>query len=609
MRKNLLFSMAVAVVLCFAVVTATILTGCGNKSSINTVNIYSETPKYEVGNITDHTANLEGVEFLYVQPSGNLESSEGSPYLLFDKNAPTIYNAVDASDNGAVVVKKIVDGVQKYGVYSFKLGKFIFELKECTNLKIMAETESGATYVSYRTNVGEVEKYFVEECGVGIVYEKEVSTFVSFYVKMLGSVVDGKTSYEMWQVFENGVAYYELHKIKSGKRSLVYETRVDAGDPIWLGGVSPIAEDSENLTLENMYTFVGYTIPNGGAMRIQVYNMKKQKNVGSVDISVDVNCLIAIGNTMIFQRVIKLPQNATNYDFIDDRGDLYLLETKMVNLVTAKVTELKDFNYVIQSSDEEYNKEYAVVKASKIDENKMCNSEESAFSQIQINENGKVKEIGIYNKATKLCDDRFVLESSEDMHVLVDGDYDIIAELSGLTDLRFEAVGEMIVAKNSAGKYGVIDKDGKCIVDFKYNDVFCVGNGVVMLSENKTVGEVESTHIYSIDNEGTATELYSYSSNDGKGMFKGSEIAGLVRGTNAFAVKTVDNGKNVYTCYNAKGEQIGVVTDAVDSGNVFNIVNYGKNNENIAFVVVANSGTANAKIVSISTWTNNSLEK
>ena len=60
MRKKLLFSMAVVVVLCFAVVTATILTGCGNKSSINTVNIYSETPKYEVGNITDHTANLEG---------------------------------------------------------------------------------------------------------------------------------------------------------------------------------------------------------------------------------------------------------------------------------------------------------------------------------------------------------------------------------------------------------------------------------------------------------------------------------------------------------------------------------------------------------------------
>lgn len=609
MRKKLLFSMAVAVVLCFAVVTATILTGCGNKSSINTVNIYSETPEYEVGNITDHTANLEGVEFLYIQPSGASDSNAGSPYLPFDKNASNVYRAVDMSDNGAVIVKKIVDGVQKYGVYSFKLGKFIFELKECTSLKIMAETKRGATYVSYRTNAGEAEKYFVEECGVGIVYEREVSTFVSFYVKMIGSVVDGKTSYEMWEVFENGTTYYELHKIKSGKRSLVYETRVDAGDPIWLGGVSPIAEDSENLTLENMYTFVGYTMPNGGVMRIQVYNMKKQKNVGSVDMPVDVNHLVVIGNTMIFQRVIELPQNATNYDFIDDRGDLYLLETKMVNLVTAKVTELKDFNYVIQSSAEEYNKEYAIVKASKIDENKMCNSEESTFSQIQIDENGKVKEIGIYDKATKLCDDRFVLECSENMHVLVDGNYEIIAELSGLSDLRFEAVGKMIVAKNSAGKYGVINKDGKCIVDFKYNEVFCVGNGVVMLSETKTVGGVESTHIYSIDNKGTATELYSYSSNDGKEMFKGSEIAGLVRGTNAFAVKTVADGKNIYTCYNAKGEQIGVVTDTIGSGNVFNIVNYGKNNENIAFVVVANSGTVNATIVSISTWTNNSLEK
>lgn len=609
MRKKLLFSMAVAVVLCFAVVTATILTGCGNKSSINTVNIYSETPEYEVGNITDHTANLEGVEFLYIQPSGDSDSNAGSPYLPFDKNASNVYRAVDMSDNGAVIVKKIVDGVQKYGVYSFKLGKFIFELKECTSLKIMAETKRGATYVSYRTNAGEAEKYFVEECGVGIVYEREVSTFVSFYVKMIGSVVDGKTSYEMWEVFENGTTYYELHKIKSGKRSLVYETRVDAGDPIWLGGVSPIAEDSENLTLENMYTFVGYTMPNGGVMRIQVYNMKKQKNVGSVDMPIDVNHLVVIGNTMIFQRVIELPQNATNYDFIDDRGDLYLLETKMVNLVTAKVTELKDFNYVIQSSAEEYNKEYAIVKASKIDENKMCNSEESTFSQIQMDENGKVKEIGIYDKATKLCDDRFVLECSENMHVLVDGNYEIIAELSGLSDLRFEAVGKMIVAKNSADKYGVINKDGKCIVDFKYNEVFCVGNGVVMLSETKTVGEVESTHIYSIDNKGTATELYSYSSNDGKEMFKGSEIAGLVRGTNAFAVKTVADGKNIYTCYNAKGEQIGVVTDTIGSGNVFNIVNYGKNNENIAFVVVANSGTVNATIVSISIWTNNSLEK
>lgn len=606
MRKKLLFSMAVAVVLCFAVVTATILTGCGNKSSINTVNIYSETPEYEVGNITDHTANLEGVEFLYIQPSGD---SDSTPYLPFDKNASNVYRAVDMSDNGAVVVKKFVDGVEKYGVYSFKLGKFIFELKECTSLKIMAETKSGATYVSYRTNVGEAEKYFVEECGVGIVYEREVSTFVSFYVKMIGSVVDGKTSYEMWEVFENGTTYYELHKIKSGKRSLVYETRVDAGDPIWLGSVSPIAEESKNLTLENMYTFVGYTMPNGGLMRIQVYNMKKQKNVGSVDIPIDVNYPIVIGNTMIFQRVIELPKNATNYDFIDDRGDLYLLETKMASFVTAKVTELKDFNYVIQSSDEEYNKEYAIVKASKIDDNKYCSSEESTFSQIQIDENGKVKEIGIYDKATKLCDDRFVLKCSENMHVLVDGNYEIIAELSGLSDLRFEAVGKMIVAKNSADKYGVINKDGKCIVDFKYNEVFCVGNGAVMLSETKTVGEVESTRIYSIDNKGTATELYSYSSNDGKEMFKGSEIAGLVRGTNAFAVKTVADGKNIYTCYNAKGEQIGVVTDTIGSGNVFNIVNYGKNNENIAFVVVANSGTANAKIVSISTWTNNSLEK
>ena len=609
MRKKLLFSMAVAVVLCFAVVTATILTGCGNKSSINTVNIYSETPEYEVGNITDHTASLAGVEFLYIQPSGASDSNAGSPYLPFDKNASNVYRAVDMSDNGAVIVKKIVDGVEKYGVYSFKLGKFIFELKECTSLKIMAETKSGATYVSYRANVGEAEKYFVEECGVGIVYEKEVSTFVSFYVKMIGSVVDGKTSYEMWEVFENGTTYYELHKIKSGKRSLVYETRVDAGDPIWLGSVSPIAEECENLTLENMYTFVGYTMPNGGVMRIQVYNMKKQKNVGSVDMPMDVNHLVVIGNTMIFQRVIELPQNATNYDFIDDRGDLYLLETKMASFVTTKVTELKDFNYVIQSSAEEYNKEYAIVKASKIDENKMCSSEESTFSQIQMDENGKVKEIGIYDKATKLCDDRFVLECSENMHVLVDGNYEIIAELSGLSDLRFEAVGKMIVAKNSAGKYGVINKDGKCIVDFKYNEVFCVGNGAVMLSETKTVGGVESTHIYSIDNKGTATELYSYSSNDGKEVFKGSEIAGLVRGTNAFAVKTVADGKNIYTCYNAKGEQIGVVTDTIGSGNVFNIVNYGKNNENIAFVVVANSGTVNATIVSISTWTNNNSEK
>lgn len=608
MRKKLLFSMAVAVVLCVAVVTATILTGCGNRSTINTVNIYSETPKYEVGTLTDHTSNLEVVEFCYIQPSGSSDD-ENSSYLSFDKNASTVYRAVDVSENGVTIVKKEVDGVVKYGAYSFKLGKFIVELKECTDLQIVAETGSGATYVSYCTTSNGVQKYFVEECGVGIVYEKEISTSSSFYVEMIGSVVDGKTSYEMWEVFDAGVTYYELHKIKSGKRGLVYETRVDAGDPIWLSGVDPIAEQSGDLTLENMYTLVGLSMPNGGEIRVEVYNMKKQKNVGSIDIPCDIYNLIYVGNTIIFQRVIELPANATDYDFVDDNGKLYLLETKMANVVTAKVTELKGFNYVIQSSDEKYSKEYAIAKASKIDKNKFCSNEESTLSQIQIGENGKVKELGIYKKATKLCDDRFVLECSDDVFLLVDSDYDTVANLSGLSDLRFEAVGKMIIAKDSSGKYGVIDKDGKCIVEFKYDEVVCVGNGAVMLSETTTVDGVVSTHIYSIDNKGTATELYSYNSDGGKEMFKGSEIVDLVAGNNAIAVQTVVDGKDVYTCYNAKGEQIGVMTDAVGSGNVFNIVNYGKNNENIAFVIVENSGTINATIVSISTWTNNSLEK
>ena len=62
MKKNLLFSMAVAVVVCFSVVTATLLTGCGSSASVKTVNIYNDTPKYEINTLTDHTTAMQGFE-------------------------------------------------------------------------------------------------------------------------------------------------------------------------------------------------------------------------------------------------------------------------------------------------------------------------------------------------------------------------------------------------------------------------------------------------------------------------------------------------------------------------------------------------------------------
>lgn len=608
MKKNLLFSMAVAVVVCFSVVTATLLTGCGSSASVKTVNIYNDTPKYEINTLTDHTTAMQGFE---LAGYGNALSSSQNTYanqLVFDRYSNSV-NYLKVSKYGNTVVTKVVDGVTKMGVYSLRYGRMVFDLTECTDLEVVAETKD-STYVKYALTVNSKDYVRVEQCGVGVVFERECG-LSEFNVQLIGSVVDGKTTYEQWFIDDKDVEYVELHKIKGDKRSVVYETRVDAGDPAWQSGLTPFSTQYGKLTLDNMYLFAAEGVDSAGGTTMSIYNMKKVKKVCELFIPMSgVTGLAMAGGVFYYQSMKKLPANSTNYDIFDDSGNVYSLETKVVNMETGSVSELKNFDYVLVDLVESENDQFALAEAIKIEDDKFFDSSAKPV-YLQIDGNKKFKEIEYYKSATKLGEERFVLtyEGRPEFLKVVDANYDEVFVIDGVKEYWLESVGEMMAVRNGGGKVGIINKDGECVADFKYDDVVCVANGRMVVSEEKTVDSKSIIYYYSIDNTGVASEIASENVTDNKYFVKGVEVDNISFEYNLFYTKKVVDGKNVYAFYNALGEQVGSLTDESGSTLTVSVANYGINNAHIACMLIAGKGTSSAHIEKFATWYNESVVK
>lgn len=608
MKKNLLFSMAVAVVVCFSVVTATLLTGCGSSASVKTVNIYKDTPKYEINTLTDHTTAMQGFE---LAGYGNASTSPQHIYanqLVFDRYSNYV-NYLKVSKFGNTVVTKNVEGVTKMGVYSLRYGRMVFDLTECTDLEVVAETKD-ATYVKYSLTVNGKNYVKVEQCGVGVVFERECD-YLEFNIELIGSVVDGKTTYEQWAIKDKNVKYIELHKIKGGKRSVVYETRVDAGDPAWQNGLTPFSMQYSKLTLDNMYLFATKGVDSAGGNTMSIYDMKKVKKVCDLFVPTSgITGMALAGGVFYCQFKRQLPANSTNYDIIDENGRVYSLKTQAVNMKTGSVSELKNFNYVLTDTIESENDQYSLAEAIKIEDDKFFNSTASPV-YLQLDGNKKFKEIEYYARATKLGDDRFVLTYNEHTEHLkvVDRNYDEVFVVDGVNEYWLESVGEMMAIRNGGGKVGIINKDGKCVADFKYDDVVCVSNGRMVVSEEKTVDGKNIIYYYSIDNAGVATEIASENVTENKYFVKGVEVEDIrfEGNDNLFYTKRVLDGKNVYAFYNALGEQVGTLTD--ESGNTLtvSVANYGINNAHIACMLIKNRGASGAYIEKFATWYNESV--
>lgn len=619
-KKNVFLMLAVAVVFGLSVLTSTLLAGCGTKRSINTVNVYSDSVKYEIDELKGHKENLKDTSFevSYGQESTKeWEVGNGLAFANFTVSSNKQVKYLNVSDNGTVVLTKEVDGVQKKGVYSFKTGSLVISY-EYEDLELAGEFGDVTYYKGTKTEDGNAKTSIINcENGLAVEFGEGLEG-----AELVGALKDGKKRFELWSVKNEDGVYFELQQIdKKGKRDVVWETRLDDGDPLWVKSAMPLGmylglETSDDVVKLNKdtinYVLLAKLVDEEAGF--EVYDMKKGKYLGAV--SVDMSSVsggFVVGSSLIIQPRNEVPANCNeDYDFVDNDGKAYKMSTISINLRTQKVKEIKDFDYVIVEDSVVYaenDSDYVLVNAYKIDDGYL--NKNGTKITLQLNESVKVKELPCIKNITKITDDRFLVQykgSSNAFYEIVDRKFEKVCSLNSvvgqmeIAEFKIEAVSGMVaICDDNSDMWGVLDSNGKVVANFEYDNFETMANGKILLSkEIQEEGTTTAIEYYVIDKKADKVQLLRNDVKNSKIYFKGAEVSafGVLDGM-VYTKTTTDSGA-IYTIYNLLEANLGSLTGSASETIVSGT--FGKDSRHLAVMLVSEGGTANAKIVDILTY-------
>lgn len=598
-KKSLFLSLAVAVVLGLSIFTATILSGCGKKQTINTVNVYSESPRYEVGQLTSHKTVLADAKMNGESPTGK----------------------------GTVVLTKTTEEKTYYALYNLKSGSFVVDYTECKEMEVVGENDH-STYYAITTTTEEGEEVLrVLDASKNEIFGGEKFEGAG----LVNSLVDGKKTYELWYVSADEQEYYEMHEInKKGVRSVLWTTKVDAGQPVWIGGVQVLASNVENLNKEVLNLAASYNLV-GNDVVYNVYDLAEMELKHSLvvegmmadnSVGVDFN-----GGLMILQTINELPNDAEDYDYYDaESGIKYEVVTKTYDVINGKVKTIKNFEYLLTGNqyDSTSSEDYIIASAQKIENGRL-----GATISIQINESLKVKELDCdVQSIKKISDDRFLVgyevaliststdeETGEKVSVttyytyfkIVDRKFNNICEVSNMMSnvsaCYIEPVNGLVVVEYS-GEYRIIDADGKLVSDKAYDQYVTYANGKLLMGIDENVNEATRKVYYtvSLNDDGTTNVSELAYVQDGEDYFNGAKVEDFVLEDRVcYTVATAEDGKVTYTIYNLNKEVIGTIV-AENATDYQLAVNDNFDSENGCMIAVALLSETDGEIVDCLTW-------
>lgn len=619
-KKNVFLMLAVAVVFGLSILTSTLLAGCGTKRSINTVNVYSDSVKYEIDELKGHKENLKDASFevSYAQKRvKEWEVGAGLAFANFTESSNEQVKYLDVSDNGTVILTKEVDGVQKKGVYSFKTGSLVISY-EYEEIELVGEFGDLTYYAVTKSENGETKTSIINcENGLEVEFCEGLEG-----AELIGVLKDGKKRFELWNVKNEDGLYFELQEInKKGERNVVWETRLDDGDPLWVKSVMPLGMylglGTSNGVVKLNKDIINYVLIAKLADKesgFEIYDMKKGKYLGSVGIDTSsVSGGFVVGNSLIIQPCNEVPANCNeDYDFVDNNGKAYKMSTLSLNLKTQKVKEIKDFDYVIANNPEVYaenDNDYVLVNAYKIEDGYL--NKDGNRITLQLNESMKVKELPCIRTITKITDERFLVHydgESNEFYEIVDRKFEKVCSLNSaigqveITEIKIEAVSGMIaICDDGSEMWGVLDSNGKVVANFEYDHFETMANGKILLSKNiQEKGTTTAIEYYVIDKKTDAVQLLRNDVKNSKVYFKGAEVSafGVLDGM-VYTKTTTDSGA-IYTIYNLLEANLGSLTGGASETIVSGT--FGKDGRHVAVMLVSEGGTANAKIVDILTY-------
>lgn len=463
-------------IICCVLSFSILLTGCGSSGyefykSVGSAVTYSA--------YTDIKAGLDGASFV----------TNGS-------------GKVEVSENGNVVVSKVIEGKTCYGVYNVNEGVYKYNLEEATSISIFTYEGVGDVFEIDKTGGSEVK--YLKANGEILLDKVQGATF-------LGYRAVKKVTYEAWSYKVDGLESFVVYQTKKGVRKEYFSIKNGVGHQlgettfIWGGYLSESLVD---------YVIESAELASGNLL-YKVQN-KKGKVVGEYEIdSQHLNTFAMVGEYIYFQYEYPVDSYSSDFDFIDG-GEKYNLVTERVTVKNGKTKEIKNFGYYLVSNGVPRDG-FSRVRVQKIS-NKLLGEVLPAF----ITENGKIIEQKYeYAGVIKISEDLLIAEDYEDGYAK---DYNLLH---------------------------IIDKEGNIKVDLSNSEKnynYASHSDNVVIIEDTT--DSEKTRYAMIDHKGILLTKFDYDTN--YGVVNGTWLAGKI-----LDATSGDDVIRTYAVYavNAKGEE------------------------------------------------------
>ncbi len=397
------------------------------------------------------------------------------------KGAGALIPDVDAPVPSAVELSQLAD----YAVQSIDGAGVIYAYKTMTE---------GTTYAIYDTNTATLQTSDLDfvQLGDGMYYTEDISVNdgVTTYTYDIYSATQKvrTVTQDEGVTFNEGVLYFAddtaAYKSVSGK--IVADQKVGPLDVI----------DTEN----DASKFGSNYVVDAGNGSYRVYS-KNGKLLRTVDARESIYGKYAepdkqetyrVGANIVMQLMYVEPDTADKYDVLAE-GKKFSLTTVRINLVSGKVTELKDFKYVI-SDNELSSQDYAFVTVMEIMKDKRPGVEVLQA----LDENGKI--FADLQELMPFAND-IDFDQSGKYFILSDGTRSKVYTKGGKLAVSF--TGEELVSWYNDGI--LISEDGKTLYNVTGKQIFALGEGQALISA--TSEEIVYTKTESTPESGSETKL------------------------------------------------------------------------------------------------------
>lgn len=235
----------------------------------------------------------------------------------------------------------------------------------------------------------------------------------------------------------------------------------------------------------------------------KIEGFKNGKKVFEVILPGDlINDAFMIDKYLYTQIITQVPSEAKKFTFFNG-GQKYLLETSRIDLTSGAVRNYRNFSYIFASMIPQKDKdgEFTLARGQlrKIEDYILL-----SVAEVLVDKNLKplvnLTQKGFSPNYIKIAANRYLTSNRK----IVDENYEVILDLSNYTNVQYIPEHDVISLAHG-GNYGLINREGKIIIPFKYTDgSFRFYNGYA-INYNSVIGKYER-----ISYTGTVAEIYEY---------------------------------------------------------------------------------------------------